>query len=176
MIDGQYKMICSRCVFHEIKRLWNYLEFSDAYYHEDSYLVIVNVARNLASLYFRAWNEPFADEIKGFTIKYFRKILQNLGWKPKKTDKHTDALLRGFAISVLGKINDEQTTQKALKEYKKFLKSPRSISPDLIETNLFYCCMEWKHKNVYPTTKTIQKRKNNGGETSILICFVWISR
>ena len=146
----------SLCISRD-QKIRNYLEFSDAYYHEDSYLVIVNVARNLASLYFRAWNEPFADEIKGFTIKYFRKILQNLGWKPKKTDKHTDALLRGFVISVLGKINDEQTTQKALKEYKKFLKSPRSISPDLIEP---ICSIAAWNGNTKTYTQLLKLYKN----------------
>ena len=62
----------------------------------------------------------------------------------KKTDKHTDALLRSFVISALGKMNDDETTEEALKRYSKFLKSPNSISPDLIEAYLFYCCMEWR--------------------------------
>ena len=111
----------------------NYLDFSDAYYDEDSYLSTVNVAHNLASLYFRAFDEPFAEEIRDYAINYFKKILFDLGWEPKKTDKHTDALLRSFVISALGKMNDDETTQEALKRYSKFLKSPSSISPDLIE-------------------------------------------
>ena len=43
----------------------------------------------------------------------------------KKSDKHTDALLRSFTISVLGKMNDDSVTDEALKKYKKFLKSPQ---------------------------------------------------
>ena len=111
----------------------NYLDFSDAYFEEDSYLASVNVAHNLASLYFRAFDEKFVEEIRSYTINYFRKILSNLGWEPRKTDKHTDALLRSFAISALGKMNDDSVTDKAIEKYKKFLKSPRSLSPDLIE-------------------------------------------
>ena len=111
----------------------NYLDFSDAYFEEDSYLASVNVAHNLGSLYFRAFNEKFSEEIKGYAVNYFRKILHNLGWEPKSTDKHTDALLRSFVISALGKMNDEDVTEEALKRYKKFLKSPSTLSPDLIE-------------------------------------------
>ena len=111
----------------------NYLDFTDAYYAEDSYLALVNVAHNLASLYFHAFDETFVEEIRGYTINYFRKILFDLGWEPKKSDKHTDALLRAFAISVLGKMNDDDVTDEALKRYSKFLKSPNSLSPDLVE-------------------------------------------
>ena len=122
----------SLCVSGE-EQVKNYLDFSDAYYEEDSYLAIVNVAHNLASLYFRAFKESFSEEIKGYAANYFRKILSEIGWKAKKTDKHTDAFLRGFVISVLGKMNDEEVTKEALKKYAKFLKSPSSLSPDLVE-------------------------------------------
>ncbi|MBA4718613.1 MAG: M1 family metallopeptidase [Nitrosopumilus sp.] len=111
----------------------NYLDFSDAYFDEDSYLASVNVAHNLASLYFRAFNEKFVEEIRGYTVNYFRKILFNVGWDSKKSDKHTDALLRSFAISALGKMDDEDVTEEALRRYKKFLKFPSSLSPDLVE-------------------------------------------
>ncbi len=122
----------SLCVSGD-EQVRNYLDFSDAYFDEDSYLASVNVAHNLASLYFRAFDEPFIEEIRGYAVNYFRKILFNLGWVPQSSDKHTDALLRGFAISVLGKMNDDDVTDEALRRYKKFLKSPGSIHPDLIE-------------------------------------------
>jgi len=111
----------------------NYLDFSDAYFDEESYVALVNVAHNLASLYFRAFDEKFTEEIKSYAVNYFRKILFNLGWEPKKSDKHTDALLRSFVISTLGKMNDDEVTDEALRRYKKFLKSPGSVSPDLVE-------------------------------------------
>ncbi len=111
----------------------NYLDFSDAYLNEDSYLASVNVAHNLASLYFRAFGEKFSEEIRDYAVNYFKKILFNLGWEPKKSDKHTDALLRAFVISALGKMNDDEVTEEALKKYSKFLKSPNSLPPDLIE-------------------------------------------
>ena len=47
----------SLCVSGD-EQVRNYLDFSDAYFDEDSYLASVNVAHNLASLYFRAFDEP----------------------------------------------------------------------------------------------------------------------
>ncbi len=122
----------SLCVSGD-EQVRNYLDFSDAYYDEDSYLASVNVAHNLASLYFRVFDEKFSEEIRNYAVNYFRKILFDLGWEPQKSDKHTDALLRAFVISALGKMNDEEVTEEALERYSKFLKSPRSLSPDLIE-------------------------------------------
>jgi len=111
----------------------NYLDFSDAYYDEDSYLATVNVAHNLSSLYFRAFDEDFSDQIRNYTVKYLKKILHDLGWDPKKTDKHTDALMRGFVIFTLGKLNDEEVTIESENRYKQFLKNQNSLPPDLIE-------------------------------------------
>jgi len=142
----------------------NYLDFSDAYFDEDSYLASVNVAHNLASLYFRAFDEPFAEEIRGYAVNYFRKILFNLGWEPQKSDKHTDALLRGFTISVLGKMNDDEVTDEALKRYKKFLKSSSSISPDLVEPILSIAAWNGNSKthteltNLYKNAKTMEEK------------------
>ena len=122
----------SLCVSGD-EQVRNYLDFSDAYFDEDSYLASVNVAHNLTFLYFRVFDEKFAEDIRSYAVNYLRKILFNLGWEPKKTDKHTDALLRSFVISALGKMNDDEVTDEALKQYKKFLTSPNSLSPDLVE-------------------------------------------
>ena len=153
----------SLCVSGD-EQVRNYLDFSDAYFEEDSYLASVNVAHNLASLYFRSFDEPFAEEIRGYAVNYFRKILFNLGWEPQKSDKHTDALLRGFAISVLGKMSDEDVTEEALRRYKKFLKSPGSISPDLVEPICSIAAWNGNSKThseltkLYKTAKTMEEK------------------
>ena len=111
----------------------NYLDFSDAYSEEDSYLATVNVAHNLSSLYFRAFDEEFSVQIKNYTVKYLKKILHDLGWDSKKTDKHTDALMRGFVIFTLGKLDDEEVTIESENRYRQFLKNQNSLSPDIVE-------------------------------------------
>ncbi|GKS67782.1 leucyl aminopeptidase [Nitrosarchaeum sp.] len=115
------------------EKVRHYLDFSDAYYDEDSYLATVNVAHNLSSLYFRAFDEDFSDQIRNYTVKYLKKILHDLGWNPKKADKHTDALMRGFVIFTLGKLDDEEVIMESVNRYNLFLKNQNSLSPDLVE-------------------------------------------
>ena len=122
----------SLCVSGD-ERVRSYLDFSDAYLGEDSYLASINVAHNLSSLYFRAFDEKFSKEIREYAVNYLGRILHELGWDPKPSDKHTDALLRSFAISALGRMNDGEVTKGALERYKRFLKSPDSLSPDMVE-------------------------------------------
>jgi len=112
----------------------NYLDFTDAYFDEDSYLAQTNVANNLNFLSSLTFFEDFGDEIREYTINYFRKILSNLGWIPKKSDKHTDAFLRGFSIFVLGKLGDESIIEQAEIKFKAFLKNPSTLHPDVRES------------------------------------------
>lgn len=137
----------------------DYLDFSDAYYEENSYLASVNVAHNLASLYFHAFDEPFAEKIRGYVVNYFRKLLFDLGWGPKKSDTHTDALLRAYVISTLGKLDDEDTTEEALSRYKKFLKRPSIIPPDLIEPICSVAAWNGNSKTHAELTRQYKKAK-----------------
>ena len=111
----------------------NYLDFSDAYFDEDSYLVLTNVSSNLYSLFLLAFWEQSTVEIKIYARNYFRHILHRMGWDSKKSDKHTDALLRSFAISALAKLGDGQVIEEAESRFKKFLKKPSTLPADLQE-------------------------------------------
>jgi len=112
----------------------NYLDFTDAYFDEDSYLPLTNVANNLNFLASLTFFEDFTDEIREYAINYFRKILSNLGWAPKKSDKHTDAFMRGFSIYVLGKLGDDSIIEQAEIKFKAFLKNPSTLHPDIRES------------------------------------------
>jgi tricorn protease interacting factor F2/3 len=109
----------------------NYLDFSDAYFDEYSYLPQANVANNLNFLSSLTFFEDFNEEIREYTINYFRKILSHLGWEPQKSDKHTDAFLRGFAIFSLGKLGDESIIEKAELRFKAFLRKSTTLHPDI---------------------------------------------
>jgi tricorn protease interacting factor F2/3 len=111
----------------------NYLDFSDAYFDEDSYLPQTNVANNLNFLSLLTFFEDFSDEIHEYAINYFRKILSNLGWEQQKSDRHTDAFLRGFSIFALGKLGDELILEQANLKFKAFLKNPSTLHPDIRE-------------------------------------------
>ena len=128
------------CIAGE-ESLQNYLDFSDAYTYEENYLVSTNVANNLNSLRFRTYNEPYADDVKAYAIHYFKTIFARLGWDAKKNEKHTDALLRSFTITALGKLGDTSIIEEAESRFKKFLKNPNSLAADLREP--VYSLVAW---------------------------------
>ena len=123
------------------EKIQNYLDFTDAYYNEDSYLAKANVANNLNFVYLLTFWEDFSKDIKWYAIKYFRYLFLELGWDKKKGEKHTDALLRSFVIFVLGKMGDEQILLGAEDRFKKFLKYPSSLDPDMREA--VYSLVAW---------------------------------
>lgn len=111
-----------------------YLEFTQAYYDEDYYLSCVNVGNNLFSDHLRCFEEPFSDEIRKYARDYFLPLFKRLGWDKNPNEKHTDALLRGFVISALGKLGDKKILTEAHSRFKKFLKNPDYLRPDLRES------------------------------------------
>lgn len=111
----------------------NYLDFIDSYFNESEYLPLINIAHNLHFLNRLTFWEDFGYEINNYCLHYFKKILSDLGWEPKKTDKPTDALLRSFAISTLGRLGDIETISKAENKFNKFLKNKQKIHPDVRE-------------------------------------------
>ena len=119
----------------------SYLDFSDAYHGEESYLAKVNVANNLNFLYFLCYHENFAPEIKKYTLEYFTELFEKLGWDPKKNEKHTDTLLRGMVITVLGKLGDQKIMHEAKRRYNVFLKKHETLRPDLRE--VIFSLMAW---------------------------------
>ena len=111
----------------------NYLDFADAYYGEESYLASVDVAGNLADLYFRTFDEKFSDRILAYSSSYLRHLLHGLGWDPRARERHTDALLRAYVISALGRMDDGKVAGEAARRYGRLLESPQSLPADLVE-------------------------------------------
>jgi tricorn protease interacting factor F2/3 len=103
--------------------------------------------------------EDFAEEIRGYTINYFRKILSNLGWEPQKSDKHTDAFLRGFAIFVLGKLGDESIIAQAELRFKAFLRKPATLHPDIRDP--VFSLVAWNgNSKTYSQLVSLYKKAN----------------
>ena len=68
-------------------------------------------------------------------------FLKNLGWDPKKDEKHTDTLLRGMVIVVLGKLGDQKIMHEAKRRFNVFLKKHETLRPDLRE--VIFSLMAW---------------------------------
>ena len=123
----------SQCVIGK-KKLQDYLDFTNSYFDEDNYISSLNLGQHLYTLYSLTHKEKFSDEIKQYAINFLRTIFERLGWDSKKGEPHTNALLRSFAISGLGKLGDQEILDESKKRFDKYLKSPTSLSADLQET------------------------------------------
>ncbi len=111
--------------------LREYVEFIGSYVNEDDYLVSVDIADSFYFLYLISSEEKFWDEIKEGGREYFGNVFARLGWDPSPEDKHTDALLRSFVISALGRLGDEEVLAEAGRRFEDFLKRPDSLHPDI---------------------------------------------
>src|SRR3970282_2557574 len=87
------------------------------------------------------YHEPFVAHIKQYTHNYFRQIFDTLGWDAKKDEKHTDTLLRGMVLTVLGKLDDKKILEEAQLRFDAHLKKHKTIKPDLLE--LIFSLVAW---------------------------------
>jgi tricorn protease interacting factor F2/3 len=131
----------SQCV-SGTKQIQEYLDFTTSYHDEDDYITLHNLAQNLYYLYKLTRKEKFSDEIRTYTTQFLGTIFDRLGWDSQKNEKHTDALLRSFVITTLGKLGDKEILNEAKKRFNKFLKNKNSLAADLQEP--VFVLMAWQ--------------------------------
>jgi tricorn protease interacting factor F2/3 len=122
----------SHCV-SGANQLQEYLDFTTSYHDEDNYITLLNLAQNLYYIYKLTIGERFSEEIRTYAVQFLGAIFDRLGWDSKKHEKHTDALLRSFVITALGKLGDDDILAEAKRRFAKFLKNKNSLSADLQE-------------------------------------------
>ena len=122
----------SQCV-SGTKQIQEYLDFTTSYHDEDDYITLHNLAQNLYHLYKLTRKEKFSDEIRTYTAQFLGTIFDRLSWDSQKNEKHTNALLRSFVITALGKLGDKEILNEAKKRFNKFLKNKNSLAADLQE-------------------------------------------
>ncbi len=115
--------------------LEQYLDFTRAYYDEGNYLVLSNIYQNMRNIYFVYSQEDFWNSIwtrfKDYHKDVFRKVLDRLGWDPKKDESQKDALLRGLAIRYLTFVEDDDVLQKGMEKFEGYLKRKIELHPDV---------------------------------------------
>ncbi|WKT58957.1 M1 family aminopeptidase [Candidatus Nitrosotenuis chungbukensis] len=152
----------------------NYLDFSKSYENEDDYITQSNVAGNLYALYNRTVEERFNYEIKEITHDFLKTVFAKIGWDAKKGEPYTNALLRGFVIGALGKLDDEEITVEAQKRFAAYLKNPLSLNPDLQDA--VFSVVAWsgdsktyqKMLDLYKKVKTQEEKLDSLGRFATL--------
>jgi tricorn protease interacting factor F2/3 len=143
--------------------LKSYLDFASAYFGETDYLVAMEAASSLYSVYHTCHGERFSEEVRQIARRYFHSLFDRLGWDPKKGERPNDAILRGFVIGALGKLGDQEVVEEAKRRFALYLKKPDTLSPNL--RSPVFNLVAWsgaatqeKFKELYRKAKTQEEK------------------
>ena len=101
-------------------------ELAKSYMEEMDYTVWSTLTGHLVQLDSLLALEPFYEDFRSYGKELYGPIARKMGWEKKKDEKHTDSLLRGMVLNMLGGFGDQETI-KAAQELFKIGK----IDPDL---------------------------------------------
>ena len=102
------------------------LELAKSYKDEEDYTVWASISGHISQIDSLLALEPFYEEFKIYGRELYGSIEKKMGWDKKVNEKHTDSLLRGIVLSMLGSFGDDETIKKAQELFKK-----GKIDPDL---------------------------------------------
>ncbi|MBI2196944.1 M1 family metallopeptidase [Candidatus Daviesbacteria bacterium] len=97
------------------------LELTQSYMGEEDYTVWAELTGKLLQLDSLLALEPFYPDFKKYGIKIYQDIGGKLGWKARKGEKHTDSLLRGMVLNMLGGFGDGETIKVAQELFRAYV-------------------------------------------------------
>ena len=131
--------------------LGEYLDMVDAYSGDEDNLVCADISASLRSLWARTYGEPYSGIIAGYARRHFSRVLDRLGWDARRGERHTDALLRGGAVSALGMLGDAATVAEAESRFDAHYGGSEPLAADLRDA--VYSAVAWNS----PTRRTFSR-------------------
>ncbi len=113
------------------------LAFAQAYCKETEFAVWVELAWSVAQISSLIFEESFHPTYRLFARKLFQNVARRVGWTKKKGEDHSQALLRGLALSHAGAYGDLLTIKQAKRLFLAYLKRGRLVDADLRGTVYF---------------------------------------
>ncbi len=101
------------------------LDLALSYKNEEDYTVWGSLTAHLAQLDSLLAMEPFYTDFQKYGREIYSLIAKKIGWEKRKEEKHTDVLLRGIVLNMLGGFGDTGTIKKAQSIFGK------KVDPDL---------------------------------------------
>ncbi|OGI95077.1 hypothetical protein A2917_01375 [Candidatus Nomurabacteria bacterium RIFCSPLOWO2_01_FULL_42_17] len=146
------------------------LEFLSAYKKEDNYTVWLEIAMGLGRLEQLLAKTDLKARLDGLVFSLFSPLAKKLGWKKKRNEAHTDALLRSLAISRAGRAgrsSDEKIINEARKKFI-LMQKGKHVHPDL-RGAIYSIIAKWGGKSEYDLfikkykKETLHEEKNRIG-------------
>ena len=121
--------------------LREYLDMVDAYADDDSYMACADISASLRSLLARTYREEHGAVIAWYARRHFERMLGRLGWDASRSERHTDALLRGQAVSALGMLGDGEVVAEARSRFDSLERDGGPLPADLVDA--VYSAVAW---------------------------------
>ncbi|MGB5748149.1 MAG: M1 family metallopeptidase [Desulfobacterales bacterium] len=114
--------------------LVEYLEFLSAYRQEDAYLPLVSIADNLFGSYL-VMDKGRRGQISSRAAPWFETILQDIGYEPVQSEKHTTSILRDKFIWIAALFGSKSILEFAQGRFKALMEGT-DIHPDIMKSVL----------------------------------------
>lgn len=148
-----------------------YLNLLKSYQHEDSYLVLGSIYSSLRAIYFVFSKEDVWPKVwpkfKNHLTEPFKRVLDRLGWEPKKGEPQKDALLRELAINYLAFAEEPQVLKNGTEKFEAYLKK-RELHPD-IKSSVFYIAAANGDEKVYNKLVGLYTKTQSQEEKRIIL-------
>lgn len=107
------------------------LKLLSAYHDEDNYNVWSEIAGVVGALDYMLHGHKLQKKLHAYGCELFAPIIHKLGYAPKSSDSHSDALLRALAFGQLGRYGHTETLAHAQKLFQAHVQEGKEIYPDL---------------------------------------------
>ena len=121
----------------EITLRWG-VQFSDVvlkmitgFVTEDSYVVWRCINTCFSKFKVVLAEENCCEDLNRFMLKTMSSIVDQIGWKPKEGEHHTQGLLRMIIISRMGVLGHAATVKEAKERFQNHIKGVEEIPADL---------------------------------------------
>jgi aminopeptidase N len=112
-----------------------YLDSISYYKNEDNYLILGDIHSNLDTLEYMYIHEEFWphswQKLKEFFNGPYRRLLNKLGWEPRKNESQSDAFSRSIAIGHLTFTEQPDVIENGMRLFERYRKDIRSIHPNI---------------------------------------------
>ena len=145
-----------------------YMGFAEKYCMNPGYPLDANVSGHLSGLTETLkYSRRLHGRVRKLNIRYHKKILNRLGWKPNGSERNVAKFLRSISIAALGISGHMPTVRKARKLLNAYLKSG-TIDKDI--RNAVFTVNGWNgNRKLYDTFISMYRKEQNSEIQRVLM-------
>ncbi len=109
----------------------DYITFISRYCMDSGYPLNMNISGHINWIVMKSYNEPFGEDIRKFSIRYHKHLLESVGPHPRENESTINKKLRASAIASLSFAGEKEVRWKLEGIFERFVNKNEKIDPDL---------------------------------------------